>query len=55
MVSDNIQFSYLFEVVGTRKAAGVCMQELVLSRCRTFVCSYSTDSFQLFFGRSESE
>ena len=51
MVSDSIQLSYLFEVGGTSEAAGVCMQELVLSRRRTFVCSCSTDSPQLFFGR----
>ena len=43
----------LFEVVGAREATGVCMQDLVFIRNRTFVCTCSADSSYLFVGRSD--
>ena len=56
MVTDSIQLSHFFEVVGARKATGVvCMQDLVFVRNRTFVCTGSAESSYLFVGRSELE
>ena len=55
MVTDSIQLSHFFEVVGAREATGVCMQDLVFIRNRTFVCTCSEYSSYLFVGRSELE
>ena len=56
MVTDSIQLSsHCFEVVGTRETTGVCMQDLVFIRNRTFVCTCSADSSYLFVGRFELE
>ena len=55
MVSDSIQLSHFFEVVGAREATGVCMQDLVFIRNGAFVCTCSADPPYFFFGRSEIE
>ena len=43
MVTDSIQLSHFFEVVGAREATGVCMQDLVFIRNGAFVCTCSAD------------
>ena len=55
MVSDSIQLSKLSEVLGTRQATGMCIQDLVLIGNRTSACACSTDSSCFSFGRSEPE
>ena len=55
MVTDSIQLSHLFEVVGAREATGGCTQDLVFIKNRTFVCTCSADSSYLIVGRSELE
>ena len=50
-VSDSIQLSNLSEVLGTRQATGMCMQDLVLIGHRTLVCTCWTDSTCFSVGR----
>ena len=50
MVTGSIQLSHFFEVVRAREATGVCMQDVVFIRNRTFVCTCSADPPYFFNG-----